>query len=214
MFWNKPLGLPLGHPEELFGELWEWVPGHWNVYFIQTKDLVTLFLSAADVLLGWGPLAVLILTTFVKSLFTRSSSEKTQTSLGSTHKQTLLASKRLSPKGRCWLNNIVLCELFQKPTVVVWVQCPGGEAHVVLLFLQHFSSLNPFPLFSLWLVWVVRLVHLKFTVALPQHAPSSPRDQLRLPNEQKRNQPDSPVPVTWSFSTSFFKHQATYSKGR
>ena len=146
MFWNKPLGLPLGHLEELFGEPWEWVPGHWNVYFIQTKDLVTLFLSAANVLLGWGPLAVLILTTFVKSLFTRSSTEKTQTSsIG--HKNKHLSSERFVlcatfPKAAC-------CGLSALPRNKSW-WCPP-------IFAKLFSS-NIFPLLSLWLVWIVRLV--------------------------------------------------------
>ena len=148
MFWNVPPGLPSEHLEELFGEPWEWVPGHWNVDFIQTKDLVTLFLSAAEVLLGWGPLTVLILTTFVKSLFTSSSTEKHK------HHWVVHINKRFqqitgSPlKANVDWSNIVLCELFQKPTVVVWVHCPGREAYVVLLFLQNFPSSNPFPLFS------------------------------------------------------------------
>ena len=113
MFWNVPPGLPSEHLEELFGEPWEWVPGHWNVDFIQTKDLVTLFLSAAEVLLGWGPLAVLILTTFVKSLFTRSSTEKHK------HhwvvcKNKCLSSGRLSPKGKCWLEQHCTLSTFPK----------------------------------------------------------------------------------------------------
>ena len=148
MFWNKPLGLPLGHPEELFGELWEWVPGHWNVDFIQTKDLVTLFLSAADVLLGWGPLAVLILTTFVKSLFTRSSTEKTQTSLGSTHKQTLLASKRVSPKGKCWLEQLCTLWTFPKADCCGLSALPrkGGSCRPLILAKPPFVESLPFVL--------------------------------------------------------------------
>ena len=159
MFWNKPLGLPLGHLEELFGEPWEWVPGHWNVDFIQAKNLVTLFLSAADVLLGWGPLAVLILTTFVKSLFTRSSTEKTQTSSIGQNIKTTTYQVRGSPlNAKCWSERhctlstfprAACCGLSALPRNRSWCRPP--------IFAKLFSS-NIFPLLSLWLVWMVRFV--------------------------------------------------------
>ena len=112
---------------------------------LKPKDVVTLFLSAADVLLGWGPLAVLILTTFVKSLFTRSSSEKTQTSLGSTHKQTLLASKRLSPTGKCWLEQHCTLWTFPKADCCGLSALPrkGGSCRPLILATLSFVKSLP-----------------------------------------------------------------------